>query len=51
MQTTDQSKRALSLWGVILCALYVLLAILVHHRVFASIDLEATLLLQQIIPR
>ncbi|MDE3087818.1 MAG: phosphatase PAP2 family protein [Chloroflexota bacterium] len=51
MQTTDQLKRACVLWSLLLCALYLLLAILVHHRVFASIDLETTLFLQQIIPR
>ncbi len=51
MQTTHQHPRAFTLLGLLLCALYVLLAILVNLRVFASIDLETTMLLQQIIPR
>ena len=40
-----------TLWGCILCGIYVLLAFLVHNRILVSIDLETTTLLQQIIPR
>lgn len=51
MQNIAKSKRTFLLSGSILCGLYVLLAILVHNRVFASIDFDTTRLLQQIIPR
>jgi membrane-associated phospholipid phosphatase len=42
-------KSAL-VWGLIICGLYILLAILVDRRVFAGIDLAVNRFLQQIIP-
>jgi len=51
MPKPNQSKRTYVLWGSALCGFYVLLALLVHSRILISIDLQTTLLLQQIISR
>jgi membrane-associated phospholipid phosphatase len=49
MQPKD--KRALFISGLILCALYVLLAIIVNARLLQHLDLQATVLLQRTLPR
>ncbi len=51
MQPTHKLVRSPIIWGAILCALYVLLALVVNARLLRQPDLDITLFLQSALPR
>ena len=51
MKPTQTLKHTPLFWGLILCGLALVLAIIVNARLLQTIDLQATLLMQSALPR